>query len=306
MKPSSSLVEKGEKCVGGKLSKERITVLVGANMEGAKLPLVVIGKSANPRCFKNKRIPVKYYTNKKAWMTGSLFASYLKELDDSMRAAQRKIAMILDNCPAHPHSLKYDNIALFFLPPNTTSHTQPMDAGVIRSLKCHYRRRFVENYLIALESKTEFTLSLLDSIQMLKRAWEDVTVATISNCFHHVSFNSHPQTELEVENMMPVEQTPAAADNIWDRLRIHGIGVGNNSFTDYVNSDAEVATTFTLTDENIIEDILEKKNDDSEEEDQQNGDEEPPVPEGENFYYTIVKHCSLLFYPFLSFSTFNS
>ncbi len=48
---------------------------------------------------------------------------------------------------------------------------------------------------------------------------------------------------------------------------MHGIGVGNNSFTDYVNSDAEIAATITLTDENIIEDILQKKNEESEKED---------------------------------------
>lgn len=62
-------------CVGqtfssGKKSKERITVLVGANMTGTeKLPLLVIGKSANPRCFKNKNIPMKYEHNQKSWMT---------------------------------------------------------------------------------------------------------------------------------------------------------------------------------------------------------------------------------------------
>jgi hypothetical protein len=35
-----------------------------------KLPLLVIGKSAKPRCFKNAKIPIDYKANKKAWMTG--------------------------------------------------------------------------------------------------------------------------------------------------------------------------------------------------------------------------------------------
>lgn len=63
----------GEKCAGGKKSKERITVLVGANMSGTeKLPLLVIGKSDKPRCFKGAKIPVDYKANKKAWMTGNI------------------------------------------------------------------------------------------------------------------------------------------------------------------------------------------------------------------------------------------
>jgi len=60
----------GDKCSGGKRSKERITVLVGSNMDGSeKIPLFVIGKSKKPRCFRNAKIPVEYEANKKAWMT---------------------------------------------------------------------------------------------------------------------------------------------------------------------------------------------------------------------------------------------
>lgn len=55
--------------MSGKKSKNRITVLVGSNMTGTeKLPLLVIGKSARPRCFKKAVIPVGYAANKKAWM----------------------------------------------------------------------------------------------------------------------------------------------------------------------------------------------------------------------------------------------
>src|SRR5699024_11532775 len=60
-------------CSGGKLSKERVTVLVIVNMTGSiKKKLLVIGKSKKPRCFRNvKRLPVIYESNKKAWMTRS-------------------------------------------------------------------------------------------------------------------------------------------------------------------------------------------------------------------------------------------
>jgi hypothetical protein len=41
--------------------------------------------------------------------------------------------MIVDNCPAHPHVKGLKSMKLVFLPPNTTSVTQPMDQGVIRN-----------------------------------------------------------------------------------------------------------------------------------------------------------------------------
>ena len=73
--PDKTLAFKGESCSGGKHSKERITLLVGANMDGSrKLPFLMIGKSANSHCFKNvKTKPVENESNNKAWMTSEIF-----------------------------------------------------------------------------------------------------------------------------------------------------------------------------------------------------------------------------------------
>lgn len=58
--PEKTLSSSGEPCHGGKLSKERVTIIVGSNATSTeKLPLLVIGKSKNPRCFKGKKnLPV--------------------------------------------------------------------------------------------------------------------------------------------------------------------------------------------------------------------------------------------------------
>jgi len=37
----------------------------------------------------------------------------------------RKIALIIDNCPAHPAVNGLSNVQLIVLPPNTTSVSQP-------------------------------------------------------------------------------------------------------------------------------------------------------------------------------------
>jgi len=65
--PEKTLEFKGVDCSGGKRSKERLTVMVCANMSGTeKIPILIIGKSANPRCFKNvKTLPTQYTSNKK-------------------------------------------------------------------------------------------------------------------------------------------------------------------------------------------------------------------------------------------------
>jgi len=66
-KTDKTLSFKGEKCSGGKLSKERLTVALCANMSGTeKMEPIVIGKYGKKRCFKNAtNLPCVYKFNKK-------------------------------------------------------------------------------------------------------------------------------------------------------------------------------------------------------------------------------------------------
>ena len=79
----------------------------------------------------------------KKWMTGVLFDECVRKVDSSFRDQSRKVTLLTDNCPAHPEIKNFTNINLVFLPQHTTSVLQPMDEGVIRSLKAHYRKKVV-------------------------------------------------------------------------------------------------------------------------------------------------------------------
>lgn len=121
----------------GKRSKERILVLVGANMDGSeKLKPLVIGKFQNPRCLKNvKSLPVHYYTNSRAWMNSEIFKDSVRLLDKKFKKERRKILLFIDKCPAHPKMENMQSITLIFFPPNATSLLQPVDQGIINTLK---------------------------------------------------------------------------------------------------------------------------------------------------------------------------
>ena len=106
--------------------------MTASNAVGEKILMFYIGKSASPRCFKHVRNPpCRYRSQKKAWMDGTLFEEWLHELHRKFEMQGRKVAMIVDNCPAHPEVLGLKAINLQFLPSNTTSRTQAMDQGVI-------------------------------------------------------------------------------------------------------------------------------------------------------------------------------
>ena len=93
---------------------------------------------------------VHYYSNKKAWMTGEVFKQYTTTLNMEMAEAGRHILLLMDNASSHMlpveaieqeglKMIELSNITLLFLPANTTSVVQPLDAGIIHAFKAHYR-----------------------------------------------------------------------------------------------------------------------------------------------------------------------
>ena len=137
--PKKTLHLKDGKCTRGKHSKIRVTGLAAANINDDKLPMFAIGKLQKPRCFKNiKKLPCRYRGQKKSWMDSMLFEGWARELHNQFEKEYRKIAFIINNCTARPEIGGLKTIDLFFIPPNTTSVLQPMDQGVIRSLKARY------------------------------------------------------------------------------------------------------------------------------------------------------------------------
>lgn len=96
--PNRTLTFRNEKCHGGKHSKVRVSVLVGANSTGTeKLKLLIIGKSRKPRCFqKHQKLPVNYDSNKKAWMTSVIFEKYMMELNEKFTAENRSVLFFVD------------------------------------------------------------------------------------------------------------------------------------------------------------------------------------------------------------------
>ncbi|XP_054630194.1 tigger transposable element-derived protein 4-like isoform X2 [Dunckerocampus dactyliophorus] len=188
----STLRFRGADCSGGKRSKERITLMLCANALGEKEPAMVIGKAIKPRCFgkiDRKDLPVDYHANKKAWMTSNLFEMFMRNLNKKMQRQSRKIVMLLDDAPCHPH-LQLSNIKLVFVPLNTTSITQPMDQGIIQAAKLKFRKRQLRSIVHQMEQEPSLTApelmrntDILKAIYWVDRAWKDTSPETIQKCF---------------------------------------------------------------------------------------------------------------------------
>ena len=92
-----------------------LTGLAVASMDGEKLPRFGIGKSEKPRCSNGiKKLPRRYRGQKKRWMNSEIFEEWVRELDGKFEKQQRKVALIVDNCPAHPEIRGLKSVQIFF------------------------------------------------------------------------------------------------------------------------------------------------------------------------------------------------
>ena len=143
-------------------------------------------------------------------MDSQIFTTWMKKVDNKMTIRGKcKIVMVMDNCPAHPTVPGLKSIKQVFLPPNTTSITQPMDQGIIQNIKVHYRHLFVKRGLLpAMEKKEPVSWTLLDCLTALKDSWNDVKPSTIQNCFLHCGFKTQtpPLEDDDPEDDLPLAQ----------------------------------------------------------------------------------------------------
>ena len=142
-------------------------------------------------------------------MDRELFTKWVKELDQTFAAQNRKIALIVDNCPAHPIVDGLKAIELIFLPLSTKSKRQPMDQGVIRSLKAFYSNSFIKRYITK--------VNMLEAMTLLIAAWECVSPITLLNYFRKVGINSESQARSQSDDDDPFKLLAAQLEEFQDK-----------------------------------------------------------------------------------------
>ena len=82
---------------------------------------------------------------------------------------------------------KYNNIKVVFLPKNTTSSPQPLDAGIIQSFEVKYRKKLLCHVLARISNDCNafdvVKVDILQAITWAAAAPKEVSEMTIKNCF---------------------------------------------------------------------------------------------------------------------------
>lgn len=204
-----------------------------------------------------------------------------------MRRINRKIVLITDNAPTHaipsvqPHEehghkvYQLSNIKVVFLPPNVTSHVQPLDQGIIASLKAHYRRQLVHWLLDEANKPANKSKSLKDltptfyqMLLWLKQAWEQhVTATTIANCWRKSGLLPSPDHGGDVEHIGSdgdaVEMLRTALDQLQTEGHENGMIPDENdivSAEQFLSLDAENDEVHELLDDDELVALVMERN----------------------------------------------
>ena len=218
MIPDKSLSTKSESHHGVKRAKDRITILLCCNSTGTdKRKLFIIGKAKKPRSFKNFNASLycTYTSNSKAWMTGSIFLEYSRDLNVHCAAENKKILLLLDNATSH-RCPDLSHVELLFLPPNMTSSLQPLDSGIIKNFKSFYRQSQLNRYVEMADDNLTPDISLKEAIIFSKIAWDSVSETTIRNCWRHTGLLSLTEGEDSEGDAGP---QPVLRENVFDRMK---------------------------------------------------------------------------------------
>lgn len=98
---------------------------------------------------------------------------------------ESRALLVVDNCSAHniqfEGGLKSDDgkIEMIFFPPNITALGQPMDQGVIRSVKTKFKNSILHQILLEKDENKSFedrlkSINLLEVVKLVAKSWNEV------------------------------------------------------------------------------------------------------------------------------------
>ncbi|KAG0414366.1 hypothetical protein HPB47_008495 [Ixodes persulcatus] len=168
--------------------------------------------------------------NRKAWMTQEFFAGWLKSFDEVMVAEKRCVVLILDNCSTHNVQPQLSAVRLKFLPANTTAKSQPLDWGVIATVKALYKKRMCERVVLKLQREEPLKVDLRAAINRITASWWQVKATTIQKCFRNAGFVRDAGNSEDADLRSDAIDEAIGANDVWSSLVENRFVPANDKF----------------------------------------------------------------------------
>ena len=302
---------------GRKSQKKRVTINACSNVTGTiKLPLLFIGKSKNPRCFKNincDNLPVVYTNQSNAWVNATIFADWfhnkfvpfvhekLTEMNHEPKAV-----LLIDNCSAQPNEEQLissdGKIIAKFLPFNVTSLIQPMDQDVLVSIKRRYKKKILEELVLHDTNGTSIIsylkqIDILKVIELVAASWDEIQPSTLRLSWRKIfkeetDENSPPTPNEEAENNTctpcahVTDDLEPSTEDFHSIFGMLGNDLPEGEILEWLEADQNDRGYTHMTDQEIIAEVTQEEEQDQENEGDEDKEDEvsqtvPSISNGE-------------------------
>ncbi|RLN50021.1 hypothetical protein BBJ29_002959 [Phytophthora kernoviae] len=224
----------------------RVSVGLCCNLDASeKLEPIVIHSQEQIDVDKmdSSKVPVRVYANDQAWMTRYNFEDWLQNFNLVMEG--RQVLLLVDNAPCHGTQVELSNVRVYFLPPNSPEHLQPMRAGIMDQFKLQVKLKGVQWMLdqqraSACSGLPAGKMDLVTVVQLIVQSWKGVEKQTIRGCWVDTAIVSGEMADL-------VQQADALKKNLDTSMLDNLISLlePNDPLTglDYIHAEDDVADT---------------------------------------------------------------
>uniref|UniRef100_U9UAT9 DDE-1 domain-containing protein n=1 Tax=Rhizophagus irregularis (strain DAOM 181602 / DAOM 197198 / MUCL 43194) TaxID=747089 RepID=U9UAT9_RHIID len=177
--------------------------------------------------------------------------------DESEESSSQNSKRKGDNRGGKKDNLQLTNIQIVFLPPNTTSKLQPMDAGIIQNFKVKYKQLYIRHLIEQFEQGFDYRnkLNIKQAIDFVAEAWESVEQKTICNCWNETGIVSISDSEFIQETQDAVRGLGVLVNeipNIIPTIFIDNYNKVQYDLMNYINDEISPHTKEILNDTQII------------------------------------------------------
>lgn len=190
-----------------------------------------------------------------------------------------KALLVLDNAPSHPSESvlksKCGNIFVKYLPPNVTALIQPMDQGVIASVKRNYRSTVLKKMIEEGSDLKSFfkNFTLLDAIYECDAAWKKVKASSLTKSWKKILPDICEEADFAGFDDATNEPTPAELAQISNAVP-GGENVDEENIVEWLQCDKDLPGFEALSDEQILRRATGEADAESESEGEDEGGEE--------------------------------
>ncbi|KAH3666709.1 hypothetical protein WICMUC_005526 [Wickerhamomyces mucosus] len=246
-----------------------ITCMLCSNADGSeKLDPLIIGRFENYPSFNGKpsikianKYGVSYHSNRKKWLTSTVFYDWLSVLDKRLALTNRQIIIILDDSASHRViNLKLQRIRLLFTNANSTNFL-PNNWGIENDFRLLFR---IEQYekLINLQKiknnqlliEDELKFSMTDIFQIVKKSWLQISQSRIQSSWKQSGIlpdtiaNTFPKRrifddKLEIQLFQNIENFKTLQN--WDVLSLLDLNVEQKINETFLSNDEIIESCIT-------------------------------------------------------------